>query len=79
MEGESNKVYVIEFKVDQPGKALKQIKAKGCHKKHLGTGRDVYLVGISFSSKNRKIEKVEWELIQSNENGTYTFRNLYGT
>ncbi|HFC46728.1 MAG TPA: hypothetical protein ENJ63_02475 [Dissulfuribacter thermophilus] len=59
------KVYVIEFKVDQPGRALNQIKAKGYHKKHLGNGRDVYLVGISFSSQERNIEEFDWELIES--------------
>ncbi len=44
-----DKVYVIEFKVDQLGKALEQIKKKGYQQKYMGTDRVVYIVGISFN------------------------------
>ncbi len=54
------KVYIIEFKVDQPGKAMAQIKAKGYHEKYLNTGRDIYLVGISFDSGQKNITDFEW-------------------
>ncbi len=54
------KVYIIEFKVDQPGKAMEQIKAKGYHEKYLNTGRDIYLVGISFDSGQKNITDFEW-------------------
>ena len=49
-------VYVMEFKVDsEPEKALEQIKEKGYHEKYLGSGRDIYLVGIEFSSEEKNI------------------------
>ena len=58
-----DRVYVIEFKVDQPGKALEQIKARGYHEKYMHGGRKVYLVGISFDSKERNITDFEWETV----------------
>ncbi len=54
-------MYIIEFKVDQPGKAMEQIKAKGYHEKYLNIGRDIYLVGISFDSGQKNITDFEWE------------------
>jgi len=56
-----DKVYVIEFKVDQPGRALEQIKARGYHEKYLGRDREVYLVGISFDSEEKNIHEFVWE------------------
>ena len=56
-----DKVYVIEFKVDQPGKALKQIREKGYHEKYLNDNRDVYIIGISFDSKEKNIADFNWE------------------
>ena len=54
-------VYVIEFKVDQPGVALKQIRQKGYHEKYLGDDRTVYLIGISFDSVEKNITDFIWE------------------
>ena len=56
-----DKVYVIEFKVDQPGSALKQIIDKGYHEKYLTEKKDIYLVGINFDSKEKNITEFEWE------------------
>ena len=56
-----DKVYVIEFKVDKPGKALEQIREKGYHEKYLGGDREVYLVGVSFDSAEKNISDFEWE------------------
>jgi len=56
-----NTVYIIEFKVDQPGKALTQIKEKGYHEKYLNTGKAVYLIGINFDSGERNITDFEWD------------------
>ena len=60
-----DKVYVIEFKVDQPGRALEQIKARGYHEKYLGRGREVYLVGISFDSEEKNILEFAWEVMSA--------------
>jgi len=58
-----DKVYVIEFKVDQPGKALEQIKTRGYHKKYLADDRTVYLIGISFDSIEKNVTEFEWEQV----------------
>jgi len=59
----ADKVYVIEFKVDQPGHALEQIRRKGYHEKYLGQGRSVYLIGISFDSEEKNITDFAWERV----------------
>ena len=56
-----DRVYVIEFKVDRPGSALEQIEARGYHEKYLGAGRTLYLVGISFDSKEKAIGEFAWK------------------
>jgi len=56
------RVYIIEFKVVElttKGNALKQIKAKKYHEKYLE--KDIYLIGIEFSSEDRNIVNFEWE------------------
>ncbi len=58
-----DKVYVIEFKVDQPGKALPQIRQKGYHEKYCAENRQVFIVGIGFDSKEKNITDVEWQKI----------------
>ena len=58
-----NKVYVIEFKVDQPGKALEQIIGKGYHEKYLGDKYEVYIIGISFESESKNITDFEWKRV----------------
>jgi hypothetical protein len=58
----SDKIYVIEFKVDgEKGEALSQIKHKNYAQKYLNTGKDIYLVGIEFSSEEKNIVNFEWE------------------
>ena len=57
-----NRVYVIEFKVVEQcgeGKALEQIKSKGYAEQF--SGKEVYLIGVEFSSQKRNIEAFEWE------------------
>jgi len=58
-----DKVYIIEFKVDQPGRALEQIKEKGYHGKYRDTGREIFLIGISFDSGKRNITDFAWEKV----------------
>ncbi len=59
-----DKVYIIEFKVDQPGKALEQIKARNYHEKYQSSDRTVYIIGISFDSKEKNITDFSWEVIK---------------
>ncbi len=58
-----DRIYVIEFKVDQPGRAMEQIKARGYHEKYMDDNRTIYLVGINFDSTERNITEFEWEKI----------------
>ena len=57
-----DRVYLIEFKVveltDQT-KAIEQIKSKGYAEKF--AGREVYLIGVEFSSEERNVVGFEWE------------------
>ena len=58
------RVYIIEFKVVEltgKGNALQQIKAKKYHQKY--SEKDIYLIGIEFSSQDRNIVNFEWEKI----------------
>jgi hypothetical protein len=55
-------IYIIEFKVDATD-ALAQIKDKRYYEKYQSDGRDIYLVGIEFDTKDRNISKMEWEAL----------------
>src|SRR5574344_2050722 len=58
-----NTTYIIEFKVDKKDKnALNQIKKNNYAQKYLEEKKDIYLVGIEFSSSEKNISKFEWEL-----------------
>ncbi|HFQ81252.1 MAG TPA: hypothetical protein ENK33_07765, partial [Desulfobacterales bacterium] len=58
-----DKVYVIEFKVDQPGKALEQVREKGYHEKYQAAESTVYLIGMSFDSGEKNITDFAYEKI----------------
>jgi hypothetical protein len=58
----SDKVIIIEFKVDSKESALKQIMERKYYEKYEGDGKAIYLVGIKFDSKERNI--VEWECVK---------------
>jgi len=55
-----NNIYIIEFKVDS-NDALNQIKEKEYYKKYLNKDKNIYLIGIKFSSKERNIDEFKWE------------------
>ena len=61
-------VYIIEFKVvdnkNRKGKALEQIKKKKYHEKYLNIAKEITIIGIEFSKKEKNICKFEWELIE---------------
>ncbi|MGC8816099.1 MAG: PD-(D/E)XK nuclease domain-containing protein, partial [bacterium] len=60
-------VYIIEFKVieseEEKGKALKQIKQKEYFKKYLNYDK-IYIVGIEFNKKDKKIVNFEYEILK---------------
>ncbi|CAA6813622.1 MAG: Unknown protein [uncultured Sulfurovum sp.] len=62
-----SQVYVIEFKVvdneNQNSKALQQIKDKKYHEKYLNIAKEIIIVGIEFSKKDKNISKFEWESV----------------
>ena len=54
-------VYILELKIDQSADvALQQIEEKQYAKPFVGDGRTIYKIGISFSSKNRRM--TEWKI-----------------
>ncbi len=61
------RVYVFEFKVNQltePGSALAQIKEKKYYEKYLTPDqKEIYLIGVEFSSEDRNITRYEWEKV----------------
>ena len=54
-------IFIFEFKVDSEEPAIKQIKEKRYHEKYMAEGKNVYLLGINFSSKERNITEFQWE------------------
>ncbi|MGB9638745.1 MAG: PD-(D/E)XK nuclease domain-containing protein, partial [bacterium] len=60
-------VYILEFKVIQnqqeKGKALTQIKQKEYFKKYLNYDK-IYIVGIEFNKKDKKILNFEYEILK---------------
>lgn len=58
-------VYIIEIKRDQsPEKALEQIKDKNYALPYISGGREVFLIGMNFSSESRRIEGYRIEPLQ---------------
>ena len=56
--------FLFEFKVvelEPEGRALEQLKAKRYHEKYLDRCREVYLIGVEFSKKERNIVDFAWE------------------
>ena len=61
-----NKVYIIEFKVEETGKkSLEQIKERKYYEKYAWEGKEIYLVGMSFDSESKNIGEVEWEMLKN--------------
>ena len=58
----------MEFKVNDECKdgenvALKQIKDKKYYEKYKNDGKEIYLIGIEFSKKDKNICKFNWEIL----------------
>jgi len=57
-----NSIIIFEFKVDMDSEAtIEQIKTKKYCEKYATDGRDIYMIGMSFDSKQRNIVNFEWE------------------
>ncbi|MCB4205195.1 ATP-binding protein [Deferribacterales bacterium Es71-Z0220] len=57
-----DKIYILEFKVDsKKGEALSQIKKRKYAEKYLNDNKQIYLIGIEFSSEEKNIINFEWE------------------
>jgi hypothetical protein len=54
-------IYICEFKIEDKGDALQQIKDKKYAQKYLNHNKDIYLIGIDFNTEDRNISKFEWE------------------
>jgi len=56
-------IYIIEFKVEESASALEQIKERNYAQKYLSEGKEIYLVGISFSEEAKNISHFAWESV----------------
>jgi hypothetical protein len=69
----NNFIYIFEFKVIELVKddnsALQQINDKRYHEKY-SDHKDIYLIGIEFSKKDRNITRYEWEKVNIHK-GTF--------
>ncbi|MGH7599445.1 MAG: AAA family ATPase [bacterium] len=62
----SDKVYIVELKCNQSAEqAIAQIKAKKYFEKHLHGGRKIILLGINFSTEERRITEWRVEVVGS--------------
>lgn len=58
-------IYIIEFKVDMPAEAaLYQIQTKKYYEKYLIQNKEIYLIGMHFSSKVKNIVGMEWRKLE---------------
>jgi len=56
-------IYIFEFKVDKKEEAIKQIKERKYYEKFQADNKEIYMVGINFSSKDRNITDYRWEKV----------------
>ncbi|MFO7812507.1 MAG: PD-(D/E)XK nuclease domain-containing protein, partial [Pelovirga sp.] len=54
-------IYILEFKVDGSGDALKQIKERNYQQKYQTAGKNIILIGIDFDSSSRNVTGFAWE------------------
>jgi len=55
-------IYILEFKVDGQGRAIEQVRQKNYHQKYMGEGKNIYLIGIDFSSAEKNISSFDHHL-----------------
>ena len=60
-------IYIFSLKVDEPvDEAFRQIRAKGYAEPYLADGRPIWLVGLSFDAKTRRLGGYAAKLLQDN-------------
>ncbi len=57
----SNSIMIFEFKVDSSEPPIRQIKEQKYAEKYRSEGKEIYLIGILFSSEERNIAEFIWE------------------
>ncbi|MBD1401657.1 ATP-binding protein [Pelovirga terrestris] len=57
-------IYILEFKVDGSGDALKQIRERNYQQKYLADGKKIILIGIDFDSSSRNVTDFAWEAVK---------------
>jgi hypothetical protein len=61
-----DKIYIVESKCNQSAKkAIAQIKAKRYFEKYLQSNKKILLLGINFSTRQRRIEDWRMEAVQT--------------
>jgi len=58
------RIVILEFKVDIKEKALQQIKTKRYYEKYLDEDKEIYIIGVCFSSEEKNITEFEFEKIR---------------
>ena len=62
-----NSIIIIEFKVDLTSEAaIEQIKTKKYCDKYAQDGRDIYMIGMNFDSKQKNIVSFDWQPFHTN-------------
>jgi hypothetical protein len=57
-----NHIYCFEFKLDQSAEvAVQQIKERDYMAKYVHSAQSVHLIGINFSSQEKKVAQLIWE------------------
>ena len=63
-----DRCFIFEFKVVElspEGKPMEQLHKKKYHEKYLSDFKEIYLIGVEFSKKDRNIIGFEWERLLS--------------
>jgi len=60
------RIYIIEFKCNQTAeRAIEQIKERRYYERYLSQGKEIYLLGINFSTERRNIADWKMEKVKS--------------
>jgi hypothetical protein len=58
------KIFCLEFKLDKSAEeAIQQIKSRGYLEQYQSSEKQLQLIGVNFSSSEKKVDKVIWETI----------------
>jgi hypothetical protein len=57
-------VYIMEYKLDTPEKAIQQIQQKKYYEKYMDLDKEIIIVGIEFNKEERNIKNFEYKKIK---------------